>query len=123
MHILLQVHRLKDPTEHEKQLALDQNSESDFVLCPYPIYENETGKLLGITEGVGQVVVLGDPEDSFYDNNLGGDDKPIWSGYRKNKIRNLFSCTLPSFMKYHIENNMCNTKERSEIFYLYSTAL
>ena len=75
MMILWQVNRIRNPSEHEKELALDENSESDFVMVPYPMYEQETGKLLGITEEVGQVVVLGDPDNTFFNNGFGGDEK------------------------------------------------
>ena len=75
MMILWQVNRIRSPSKHEKELALDENSESDFVMVPYPMYEQETGKLLGITEEVGQVVVLGDPDNIFFDNGFGGDEK------------------------------------------------
>ena len=50
MMILWQFSRIRNPSEHEKELALDENSESNFVMVPYPIYEQETGKLLDITE-------------------------------------------------------------------------
>ena len=68
MMILWQVNKIRNPSEHEKELALADNSKSDFVMVPYPVYEQETGKLLGITEEVGQVVILGDPDDAFFDN-------------------------------------------------------
>ena len=81
MMILWQVNKIRNPSEHEEELALDDNSESDFVMVPYPMYEQETGILLGITEEVGQVVILGDPDDAFFDNWFGGDEKPPWSGH------------------------------------------
>ena len=68
MMILWQVNKIRNSSEHEEELALDDNSESDFVMVPYPMYEQETGILLGITEEVGQVVILGDPDDAFFDN-------------------------------------------------------
>ena len=46
MMILWRVNRIRDPSEHEKELALEENSESDFIMVPYPTYEKETGKLL-----------------------------------------------------------------------------
>ena len=97
--ILWQVNRIRKPSEHEKELALDENSESDFEMGHYPMYWKETGKLLGITKEKGQVVVLGDPDDAFFDNGFGGDEKPLRSGYRRNKMKNPFSCIFPSFMK------------------------
>lgn len=81
-------------------------------MVPYPIYEQETGKLLGITQKVGQIVILGDPDD----NGFGGDNKPLWSCYQRNKMKNPFSCTLLSFKKYPIKSNFNNTEERSEVF-------
>ena len=68
MMILWQVNKIRNPSEHEEELAVDDNPESDFVMVPYPMYEQEIGKLLGITEEVGQVVILGDPDDAFFDN-------------------------------------------------------
>ena len=81
-------------------------------MVPYPIYEQETGKLHGITEKVGQVVILGDPDD----NGFGGDNKPLSSGYQRNKMKDPFSCILLSFKKYPIKSNFNNTEERSEVF-------
>ena len=86
-------------------------------MVPYPMYEQETGKFLDIAEEVGKVVVLGDPDDMFFDNGFGGDQKPLWSGYRRNKMKSPFSCTLPSFMKYPIKSNLYDTTERSEVFF------
>ena len=65
---------------------------------------------------MGQVVVLGDPDDTFFNNGFGGDKKSPWSVYQRNKMKNPFSCILTSFMKYPIKNNLCNTAERSEVF-------
>ena len=38
MMILWQVNRIRKPSEHEKELALDENSESDFEMVHYPMY-------------------------------------------------------------------------------------
>ena len=83
--ILWQVNRIRNSSKHEKELALDENSR-DFVMVPYPMYEQETPKLLGITKDVGQVVVLGDPDDTFLNNEFGGDQKLLWSGYQRYKM-------------------------------------
>ena len=82
----------------------------------YPMYEQEIGKLLGITKEVVQVVFLGDPDNTFFDHGFGVDEKPLWSGYRRNKMKNPFSHTLLSFMKYPIKNNLCDKAERSKVF-------
>ena len=63
--ILQQVNTIRNLSEHEKELALDENSERNFVMVPYPMYKQETAKLLGITEKVGQAVVLEDTGDVF----------------------------------------------------------
>ena len=42
--------------------------------------------------------------------------KPLWSGYGRNKMKNPFNCTLPSFMKYPTKNNLYDTAERSKVF-------
>ena len=86
MMILWQVNRIRNSSKHEKELAQNENSQSDFVMVPYPMYEQETPKLLGITKDVGQVVVLGDPDDTFFDNEFGGDEKLLWSGYQRYKM-------------------------------------
>ena len=83
--ILWQVNRIRNSSKHEKELALDENSR-DFVMVPYHMYEQETPKLLGITKDVGQVVVLGDPDDTFLNNEFGGDQKLLWSGYQRYKM-------------------------------------
>ena len=113
---LWQVNRIKSPSKIEKRESLEENPESDFVMVPYLLYEWETGKLLSITEEVSQSVVLGDLNNTYYDNRLGRDDKPLWSGYQRNKMKNPFSGTLPSFTKYPIKNNFYDTKQRSEVF-------
>ena len=81
MMILWQVNRIGNPSEHERELALDENSDSNFLVVSYPMYEQETGKLLDITETMGLVVVLRDPDNTFFDNGFGGNEKPLWSGY------------------------------------------
>ena len=61
---LAQVNRIKDPTPQEIEEARDYNSDSDFVMCTFPKYD-EKGKLLGITEEVCLIAILGDPQDNF----------------------------------------------------------
>ena len=67
--ILAQVNRIKDPTPQEIEEAGDYNSGSDFVMCTFPKYD-EKEKLLGITEEVCLITILGDPQDNFYDNGF-----------------------------------------------------
>ena len=86
MMILWQVNRIRNSSKHDKELVLNENSQSDFVMVPYPMYEQETPKILGITKDVGQVVVLGDPDDTLFDNEFGGDEKLLWSGYQRYKM-------------------------------------
>ena len=59
---------------------------------------------------------LGDKSDIFFDNGFGGDKKPLWSGYKRNKLPNPFSCMLQSFMKRPVKEGFYDTSRRSEIF-------
>ena len=80
-----------------------------FVLSP----NKRRDKPLGITEHICQITVLGDKFDIFFDNGFGGDKKPLWSGYKRNKLPNPFSCTLLSFMKRPVKEGLYNTSKRS----------
>ena len=96
--ILAQVSRIKDSTPQEIEEARDYNSDSDFVMCTFPKYD-ENGKLLGITEEVCLITVLGDPNDGFFDNGFASEKKTLWSGFKRNKLPNPVSFTMPSFMR------------------------
>ena len=89
--ILAQVNRSKDPTPQEIKEARGYNSDSDFVMCTFPKYD-EKGKLLGITS------ILGDPQDNFYDNGFLNEKKTLRSGFKRNKLPNPVSFTMPFFM-------------------------
>ena len=115
-NMLAQVNRIKDLTPKEIKLAKDYSNESRFVLCTYPDYERETGKLLGIKEEIAMITVLGDPNCIFFDNRFRGEKKPIWSGYKRNKIPNPVNFTMPSFMNRPMKENLYDTKERCEIY-------
>ena len=88
----------------------------DFVFCTFPKYKEATEKLLGITKHICQITILGDKSDIFFDNGFGGDKKPLWSGYKRNKLPNPFSCTLQSFMKRPVKEGFYDTSRRSENF-------
>ena len=91
MKFLAQANRIKNASEKEIEDAREEKTNSDFVFCSFPEYEEGTDKLLGITEHICQITVLGDKFDSFFDNGFGGDEKPLWSGYKLNKFSNPFS--------------------------------
>ena len=114
MKILAQVNRIKDPTSKEIEEAMNEDPESDFVMFSYPSYEGD--KLLGITEELFCITVLGDKQDLFLDNEFGGEKEDLWSRYKRNKIRKPFSCTIPSFMKRPIKEGHYDTSKRCEVF-------
>ena len=91
--ILAQVSRIKDPTPQEIEEARDYNSDSDFVMCTFPKYD-ENGKLFGITEEVCLITVLGDPNDQFFDNGFLNEKKTLWSGFKRNKLSKLYKALL-----------------------------
>ena len=107
--MLAKVNRIKDPTPEEIKLAKVYSNESRFVLCTYPDYERETGKLLGIKEEIAMITVLAD-------SGFGGEKTPLWSGCKRNKMPNPVSFTMPSFMKRPMNENMHDPKERCEIY-------
>ena len=82
MKFLAQANRIKSASEIEIEDAREEKTDSDFVFCTFPEYEEGTDKLLGITEHICQITVLGDKFDSFFDNWFGGDERPLWSGYK-----------------------------------------
>ena len=55
-----------------------------------------------------QITSLGDKHDVFFDNRFGGDKKPLWSGYKRNKLPNLFSYVLPSLIKRPVKEGLCD---------------
>ena len=113
--ILAQVSRIKDPIPQEIEEASDYNSDSDFVMCTFPKY-NKNGKRLGVTEEVCLITVLGDPNDLFFDNGLLNKKKTLWSGFKRNKLRNPVSFTMPSFMKRPMKEGYYDSSKRCEIF-------
>ena len=52
----------------------------------------------------------------FSDNGLGGQEKPLWSGYRRKKLPNPVSFTVPSFIKRPMKEGHYDTTKRCEIF-------
>ena len=113
--ILAQVNRIKDPTPQEIKEARDYNSDSDFVMCTFPKYDKKA-KLLGITEEVCLITILGDPQDNFYDNGFLNEKKTLWSGFKRNKLPNPVSFTMPSFMKRPMKEGCYDPSKRCEIF-------
>ena len=65
-------------------------------MSTFPKYD-ENGKLLGITEEVCLITILGDPHDQFFDNGFLNEKMTLWSGFKRNKLP--VSFTMPSFMK------------------------
>ena len=92
MKFLAQANRIKNASEKEIEDAREEKTDSDFVFCTFPEYEEGTDKLLGITEHIYQITVLGDKFDSF------------------------FSCTFPSFMKRPVKEGLYDTSKHFEIF-------
>ena len=113
--ILAQVNRIKDPTPQEIKEARGYNSDSDFVMCTFPKYDKKA-KLLGITEEVCLITILGDPQDNFYDNGFLNEKKTLWSGFKRNKLPNPVSFTMPSFMKRPMKEGYYDPSKRCEIF-------
>ena len=73
----------------------------------------------GIDEHIYIINVLGDGSSTvFFDNgfSIGDEEKPLWSGYRRKKLPNPWTCTDPSFMKRPIKDNSYNREGRSMIF-------
>ena len=52
-----------------------------------------------------QITSLGDKHDVFFDR-FGGHKKPLGSGYKRNKLANLFSYVLPSLMKRPVKEGL-----------------
>ena len=113
--ILAQVNRIKDPTPQEIKEARGYNSDSDFVMCTFPKYDKKA-KLLGITEEVCLITISGDPQDNFYDNGFLNEKKTLWSGFKRNKLPNPVSFTMPSFMKRPMKEGYYDPSKRCEIF-------
>ena len=116
MKIVAQVNRIKNASEIEIEDAREEKTDSDFFSCTFPKYEEGTDKLLDITERICQITILGDKFDEFFGSGFSGNKKPLWSGYKQNKFPNLFSCTLPSFMKRPVKEGFYNTSKCFEIF-------
>ena len=116
MKTLAQVNRIKNASKKGIEDVREEKTDSDFVFCTFPEYEEGTDKLLGITEHICQITVLGDKFYVFFENGFGGDKKPLWSGYKRNKLPKPFSCTLPSFMKRPVKEGLYDTSKRSEVF-------
>ena len=113
--ILAQVNRIKDPTPQEIEEARDYNSDSDFVMCTFPKY-NENSKRLGITKEVCSITILRDPHDQFFNNGFLNEKKRLWSGFKRNKLPNTVSFTMPSFMKRPMKEGYYDPSKRCEIF-------
>lgn len=116
MKFLAQVNKIKNPVESEIEEAKRKDPNSDFVLAFFPDYNQETGKLLGIKEVLCQITVLGDPNNFFYNGGFGCENKPLCSTCRRQKFRNPFSCTVPSFLKRPMKEASLDTIKQSEIF-------
>ena len=112
--ILAQVNRIEDPTPKEIEEARDYDSDSNFVMCTFPKHD-ENGKLLGITEEVCMITVLGDRNNVFFDNDFGGEKNPLLSGYKRSKLPNPLSFMMPSFMQRPMKEGLCGKSKRCEI--------
>ena len=82
MKTVAQVNRIKNASETEIEDAREEKTDSDFSFCTFPEYKDGTDELLGITEHICQTTFLSDKFDVFFDNGIGDDKKPLWSGYK-----------------------------------------
>ena len=114
MKMLAQVHRVSNPSEKEIEEAQNNDPNSDHVICTFPQYEGD--KLLGVTEHMCMITVLGDRGSILLYNSFANEKNPLLSGHGKKKLANTFNCTVPSFMKRPIKEGTYNTDERCEIF-------
>ena len=112
MKMLAQVHRIRNPSEIEE--AQNNDPHSDFVICTFPQHEGD--KLLGITEQVCMITVLGERGTIFFENGFVDEKNTLWSAYSKRKLANPLSSAVPSFVKRPIMKSAYNTDERCEIF-------
>ena len=113
--ILAQVCRIKDPTPQEIEEARDYNSDIDFVMSTFPKYD-ENSNLLGITEEVCLITVLGDPHDQFFDSGFLNEKKTLWPGFKRIKLPNPVSFRMPSFMKRPMKEGYYDPSKQCEIF-------
>ena len=70
MVILAKNLELKGPTE--EQIEQTFNEESNFNKASFLDCKEHSGKLLGLKEVICEIVVLGDPVDTFFDVGYGG---------------------------------------------------
>ena len=84
-------------------------------MCTFPKY-NENSKLLGITEEVCLITILGDPHDQFFDNGFLNEKRTLWPGFKRNKLPNPVSFRMPSFMKRPMKEGYYDPSKRCEIF-------
>ena len=96
MVIIARVLELKAPTE--EQIEQTFNEESNFIKASFADCEQHSGKLLGLKEVIFEIVVLGDPIDTFFNIGCEGNKRSLWSGYKK-KLDNPISSNPPSFVK------------------------
>ena len=62
--MLAQVKGIKDPTPKKTEEAMNEDRESNFVVCTYPSYKRD--KVLRITEEFSCITVLGERLDCFF---------------------------------------------------------
>ena len=75
--ILVQVNRIRNACESEIYEAKNEDADSDFVYCTFPICKDS--KLLGVDKHIYMISVLGDPSTCFFDNGFsdGDEKKPL----------------------------------------------
>ena len=112
------MNRFRNASESEIREAKNKDPDSDFVYCTFPTYKGL--KLLGADKYICMITVLGDSGVNLSDNvfSEGDEKKPQWSGQRKKKLPNPFSCTAPSFLKRFIKENAYNCDNSGHIIHL-----
>ena len=103
--ILAQVNRTRNPSENKIREEKYEDPDSNLFYCTFPTYE--ASKLLGVDKHICMITVLEDPGVVFFNNGFsnGNEKKALWSGQKRKKLPNPFSCTASSFMKRPIKEN------------------
>ena len=83
MKILAQVICIRNASVDEMRLAKNNDPNSDFLDCTFPVYKDT--KLKGVDKHICIITVLGDPGTCFFDSGF--------SNVNEKKL--LFSCTAP----------------------------
>ena len=99
---MLEINKEKITQEMLNKLNEEQ---FNYAMAPYPDYDYENAKLLGVREALSCIGVFGEDGVNFFNNGFSGNDSDVlWSGHQRSVIPNPFSCPAPSIHKRMIEN-------------------